>query len=444
MDDGKKLDLKKKIQEIVYTFFLDSNDFNGIPIRDISEELIIDYSISIDLIKELVIEGNISIQSSTNPHIIGFQHYKEKDQCNILEQAKEIQIVEETFGDITFEREMTEFPICVYPSPKYLEAHRNISIFGNAVYSVKLALGTPQLKLVYFDIEVLDKYANDPRYEFRFDDYSGNIYCKYDENEQPYVRSEDVIFLKSFGLGYNNSNNRLAVAPLCYLKYLSPEHQVYWMSKESQNGGKVLNEYYENIIRGNWVFSYSIFSGFIGEQNCLNELAVMIFGKNLFNKSYQKDERPREFTFFFKPTLKYYLDFVLLLDKMISDNINKDFFRGNIELDELVPIENGVVERRQKGTLRLFEEWLSMQYTDAEEALKFICGVFKKIRKERQTPAHKIMTNEYSREYDEKQKQLIKDAYTAMLNLRLAFASHPLAKGYKVPEWLENGKIKPF
>jgi hypothetical protein len=444
MEENEKQQFKNIIQEIVYSFFLESYDFNGIPLRNISEELGISYVESIDLVKELSIDGGISIQSSTNPHIIGFAHFSSENQCRVLEQAKSTSIREMKFGDVTIIHEDTEFPICVYPSPQYLEKHRDVSTFGNAVYTKKLALGAPRLNLVYFEIEVLDKYANDPRYEFRFDDYSGNIYCKYDKNEQLYVRSEDVIFLKSFGLGYDNSDNRLAVVPLTYLKNLSPENQVYWMSKESKNGGKVLPEYYENIIRGNFAFSYSIFSGFIGEQNCLNELSEHIFGRRLFNRSYQKEERPREFTFFFKPTRKNYLDFILLLDKMISDNINKDFFRGSIDLDELVPVENGVVERRPKGTLRLFEEWLLTQYTNADDALKFIFKVFKGIRKERQEPAHKITTNEYSKEYDKKQKQMIIDAYTAMMNLRLAFASHPLAKGFQVPDWLEHGKIKPF
>lgn len=76
--------LKDKIKSIVYNFILKSSDFYGIPLQNISKELNIYYVHSIDLIKELVSEEIISIQSSTNPHIIGFQHYPIDSQIHFL------------------------------------------------------------------------------------------------------------------------------------------------------------------------------------------------------------------------------------------------------------------------------------------------------------------------------------------------------------------------
>jgi hypothetical protein len=93
--------LKEKIRNRVYEFFIESNDFNGIPLRNISEEFIIDYKESIDIIKKLVIENSISIQSSTNPHIIGFQHYPIESQLKTLEDAKDVTVTVEKFGEIT-------------------------------------------------------------------------------------------------------------------------------------------------------------------------------------------------------------------------------------------------------------------------------------------------------------------------------------------------------
>ena len=80
--------MKERIENIVYDFFVVSSDFNGIPLRNISEKLNIDYENSIDIIKELVKDNIVSIQSSTNPHIIGFQHYPIDSQIHILEEAK--------------------------------------------------------------------------------------------------------------------------------------------------------------------------------------------------------------------------------------------------------------------------------------------------------------------------------------------------------------------
>lgn len=179
-----KHEISINIIKIVFDFFINSADFNGIPLRSISEKLGLDYKKSIDIIKMIVTNGEISIQSSTNPHIIGFKHYDVSDQLGILEQAKSITSTVKKIAGISFACEETEYPICLYPSPAYLKDNRDLEAFLNATYSKRLALAEPQLTLIFFDIEVLERYAQDPRYEFSFNDYSGRIYCKYDDQEQ--------------------------------------------------------------------------------------------------------------------------------------------------------------------------------------------------------------------------------------------------------------------
>ncbi len=437
--------MEEKIRNRVYDFFVKSTDFNGIPLRNISEEFQIDYKDSIDIIKKLVVENSISIQSSTNPHIIGLQHYPTEIQLKILEDAKEITVTEEKFGEITFSSENTEFPICLYPSQDYLKTNRDLSSYGSAVYTKLLALAYPHLSPRFFEIEVLERYANDPRFDFKFEDYSGKISCKYDENDNPIVREEDQVFLKSFGLGFDSKGNRLAVVYLRYLKDLTPEHQVIWKSKEVEGNCKILQEYHENTIKGNWAFSHSIFSGFLGELKCLNDLSKVIFNQAIFKRDFDGENRPKNFTFFFTPTLKNYYEFVGLLDKMISENIDKDFFKGKVELFDFEEIENGIVERKQKGTIRLFEEWLiSIYKVDNSELLKDIFKPFKKVRAERQNPAHKISENEYDIKYIELQKIIISDCYNSMRILRDIFKQHRKAHVFEIPDWLENGAIKTF
>ncbi|MEZ0453078.1 hypothetical protein ABTW24_15900 [Sphingobacterium thalpophilum] len=437
--------MKNKIQTIVYDFFVNSSDFNGIPLRNISQKLNIEYEASIDLIKELVIEDIVSIQSSTNPHIIGFQHYPIESQLSILEEAKKIKEVIHSFGDFKISSENTEFPICLYPSKIFLSKNRTLAEFGNACYTQQLALGEPHLKPIFFEIEVLDRYSNDPRFDFKFEDYSGRISCRYDENEKPIVRDEDDIFLKTFGLGFDENGNRLAVVYLRYLKDLTAEHQIYWKSREKSGNCKMLEEYHQNTIQGNWSSSYSIFSGFIGEQKCINDLTELIFSKALFRKTFEEENRPKEFTFFFTPTLKNYNDFILLLDKMISENINKDFFERKVELFEYKDLGNGLVEKQSKGTLQIFEEWLTSVFNvEGDGTISELFKPLKKIRRERQNPAHRISENQYDLKFTDKQKQIISDAYSVFRNLRNIFHQHPKAKSFEIPNWLENGKIKTF
>ena len=190
--------MEDKIRNRIYYFFVESRDFNGIPLRSISEEFKIDYERSIDLIKKLVLQNTISIQSSTNPHIIGFKHYPIEIQIKILEEAKSITESVEKFDKLIFVSENTEFPICLYPSQEFLKKNRDIDGFKSAEYTKQLALGEPHLSPRFFEIEVLERYFKDPRFNFDFGDYSGSISCKCDENGNPIVREEDQVFLKTF------------------------------------------------------------------------------------------------------------------------------------------------------------------------------------------------------------------------------------------------------
>lgn len=437
--------MEEKIRNRIYDFFIESNDFNGIPLRSISEELQIDYEESIDLIKKLVIDNSVSIQSSTNPHIIGFKHYPVDSQIKILEDAKSIMNNVEKIGEISLSFENTEYPICLYPSQDYIKSKRDLSIYKTAEYTKQLAVAEPHLSPRFFEIEVLERYSNDPRFDFKFEDYSGRISCKYDDNDNPIVREKDQVFLKTFGLGFDSHGNRLAVVYLRYLKDLTAEHQLYWQTKEVTGDCKMLKEYHENTIQGNWTSSYSIFSAFIGELKCLNDLSNRIFGVNLFNKTFDRENRPKAFTFFFTPTFKNYNEFVMLLDKMISDNINKDFFNEKVELFELVKLDDNLVERKPKGTLRLLEEWLLSTYTHPDKQILIdIFSPLRKVRRERQNPAHRISENDYDLNYIDKQKNLINQSYSSLRALRTIFQQHPKAKGFEIPDWLDNGEIKTF
>jgi hypothetical protein len=130
---------------------------------------------------------------------------------------------------------------------------------------------------------------------------------------------------------------------------------------------------------------------------------------------------------------------------MISDNINKDFFKGEIELFDVKEIEEGLVERVPKGTLRLFEEWLLSQYnTGNQEMIKDIFKPLKEVRKERQNPAHRIDENIYDKKYIEKQRVVISKAYSSIRAFREIFQQYPKAISVEIPDWLDNGKIKIF
>ncbi|MDH5611211.1 MAG: hypothetical protein OEY66_01985 [Gammaproteobacteria bacterium] len=436
----------KHIEDLVFSFFCESADFNGIGLRSISERLGLDYKDSIDKVKELVKDRVVDIQSSTNPHIIGFTHHAIEPQLDILEHAKETGISKQTFGSIGIVTENTEYPICVYPTKEYLEKNRDLSEFGYAKYKIALALAEPQLSFRFFETDVLERYSNDPRFDFEFHDFSGSISCRYDESGNPILREEDQIFLKSFGLGFNSQSDRVIAVLLCDLGRLSSEHQVYWGTKEiPASECKVLSDYYDNIIRGGWITARSVFSALIDEINAIHKLTSSIFGVPLFRKELEGDHRPKNFTFFFAPTTKNYYEFINLLDKYLSENINKSFFDGKIELEERKPIDENTFERTHKGTLRLLEEWISKVFNYADESIpKEIMKPLKRVRNERQNPAHKVIDNNYEPLLLELQREIMEACYLSIGSIRRNLQTHPRAGHVELDSRLDEDNVKYF
>lgn len=431
--------LYSAISKLVYDFFVESNDYNGIPLRQVSEELGVEYVESIDIIKLLVNDGYVMIQSSTNPHIYNFVNSKER-QNTILESAKDITEIIENNGYFQIHYENTDYPICLYPTPNVLQKKRDVSAMG--FYSKRLALCEPQLKVIYFDLNVLERYSNDPRYELHYSNYSGYISYECDKDCNSELPERDQIYLKSFGLGYDSNYNRIICVFLKDLGKLSEVQQAYWYSFEiSDTNCKMTEEYYKNMIIGCWTNSYSMYRAFICELNTLYELSQVAFGTSLFLSTFDEGA----ISFLFLPTSKNYYEFTLKLDKMISDNLNRNFFKTFTMEMYSYKEKDGVVEKINKGTIQLFETWLKQYYqTTDTKGLDDIFKSFKKVRRERQIPAHKTIDNTFSKEYAKKQDLLMREVYYAMSSLRHIFQLHPKAKDVKIPKWLDEGSIKIF
>ena len=129
---------------------------------------------------------------------------------------------------------------------------------------------------------------------------------------------------------------------------------------------------------------------------------------------------------------------------MISENINRDFFSGKVILEEEKKREDGKIVVTPKGTLALLAEWLEQSITTTVGSVDDLIKPFKEIRKLRQKPAHTLITDEYSTEYFNQQKEIIWKAYCSINNLRLILSNHPNANKELVPSWLDTAEIKNY
>ena len=164
----------------------------------------------------------------------------------------------------------------------------------------------------------------------------------------------------------------------------------------------------------------------------------------LFRDTYE-EKRPPQFSFFVKPTQGNYDEFIHLLDKMLSDNINIASFDGDIERQGRIAISVSEFEVRQKASISMLDEWLSLRYPTAppKERLAIIKPL-KEVRTLRQKPAHRVGQDVYDRKFYTLQDELIWKVYKALHNLRCLLATGPFASSYEPPYWIREFPVKGY
>lgn len=421
--------IMEPIVESALNQYFKSGDFNGLPIRTLFQS---DADRELVRIKlgELLKQELITLEFGyfhPNPHIKAFP-------VDPMHEATKKALAEDDFAHA-----------CVYPSPKVLKEHVSESDGIGKPFTRRLMLGEPQLMHHAFDLSILEFYRNEPRYHYEANDINGWISIRGEPGEDEYdgMNESDQVFLQTFGFGYDQDMTRAVVVFNRYLHDLSAEHQQIWNSKLLPDRFRLHPDYYRNSILGDWGVKISIFEAFAQELKCINDLALLIGRPPLFRNDFSI--RPRNFSFLIRPTTKEFNDFVLLLDQMMSDNINKKFFGDDISYEDEEERSDGKIVVRPKGTIRMLEEWFlkEMRFTDSKPFEDMI-KKFKNVRKLRQKPAHKPEDSKFDQKLFTEQRDLICDAYGAIRIIRLMLVNHPATKDYKVPELLYKAEIWTF
>ncbi|MDP2603706.1 MAG: AAA family ATPase [Deltaproteobacteria bacterium] len=352
--------------------YLTSGDFNGYPVPSLRREFGLTTSEAKEAVRRLLRERKIDVifgNVHPNPHIKAFSHISNEDQRKFLDEF-----------------EFTDH-ICLYPSREVLATLPDVDRFKDSPFTHELALGAGQLDYRVFDLSVLEYYRNDPRYYYETDFVNGSISIHDEHFESGTMADHDQVLLQTFGFAYDDQLNRAVAVFLRYLSKLSPEHQRIWQTKKLSGVYKLHPDYYRNTILGDWGTRISIFEAFTQELKIINAMATLMERPQLFRESFA-EERPKEFGFLLRPTLAEFNAFVLLLDKMMSDNINKEFFANEIPLEEDEERPDGKIVVRQKGMIALLEAWVRKYFRPANrKPMDHMFKGFRAVRKLRQKPA---------------------------------------------------------
>jgi hypothetical protein len=240
--------------------------------------------------------------------------------------------------------------------------------------------------------------------------------------------------------------NRAVAVYLRYLTDLSPEHQQIWRTKELSGDYHLHSDYYRNTIIGDWGERVPIFDTFMKEVYLINRMAEAMGRPRLFRRDFGEygDSKPQKFGFLVRPTLEEFNGFVLLLDKMLSDNIDKRFFRKEVPEETETERKDGKIVIQNKGTLQMLDEWIRKYFRTSDwEPWDESIAALRDVRKLRQKPAHSMDENYFDQQYFKKQRELIIKSYGAVRTLRMLLENNKAVKASNiiVPDWLREGKI---
>lgn len=415
------------VLEAITYHFVHSVDFNGILASQLAEQVAFSQPTFIAVLERLLTNEEIAIAFNHyqgNPHILRFPSPDTQRQLELLRSEP-----------------LNEFGL--YPTAKVLIHREGLAAFTDRPFMKRLALGEAQLTPVFFELSALEPYYRDPRYLFHYADMGGRISIRDEASRSSDVHNRDKIFLQTFGIAYDGCRNRVVVVYLRYLADLSPEHQQIWNARTVEGPCEMNSDYARASLYGDWPEHYSAYHALLTEIAEINKLSVLIGKPSLFRDDFSAG-RPAGFHPMLRPTGRGLQEFVHLLDKMVSENLNRDFFRNDIPLEEELPREDGKVQVVSLGTLKLLRKWLSTHYRSADDAdvSDEILIPIKTIRDLRQKPAHAIDVDKFDISLPGEQDKLLLDVRKALQKLRLILMSHPRARSkYQPPDWLDGDKI---
>ena len=396
---------KKELMDSIVEYYLASTDFNGLSLANLNGYNTNDLE---ELIRDGMIEA-VSFDDCLNPYIRRFDF-------NI---TIEIQIQNT--------RQKAASEVVLFPTK---EALSNAVVDPNKPYSVELIRGEAQLKIIFFDPQIVVMYITNPKYVNLFYGHRGYI-SKREEYYDPNNDKGALVGDYAIAYKYGDKPERAIGVSLRELGNLSSRQQMLWKGFElSEQSNYVVNKRYaKEMVNGEWSNEIWIFDALLDEMAIINTLCEAIGIPPMFNKTYSltEEERPIGYITLLVPTKRYFYEFIVSLEKLLISNLNPKTF--TTEGPHVRPVYKLDSDGKDKGTLTLLSDWMISNTSPKDNIEEFIINPLRKIRRTRQLPAHKLDVDDYNLDYITDQVDVIKSAYTAIGAIRLRLSKHPNCRG---------------
>lgn len=399
-----------------------STDANGYPVRKLLEHganlsevhALVDKAVKTEQLHVVFAEIDTNPHINRLPQILRLPYEKAIEKCNLAEA-------------------------CLYPSPQTIIAMVNLDRHKDSPYTLRLWRGGSSLDLVFFDIEVLERYRNDPRYRFRLRSFGGSIW--YHDVEGPgKLSSRDECYIERFGIGNAENGQRVLCSMLYQLRGLTSAHQLAWQAHERTDECRLNPISFDAWFKGDWPSHGSLFDAVVAEIQVINKIAISAFDKPFFSEEYD-EFIPKHYGVLLRPTKREYIEFAKALDVMLSENINRDFFPASVSRVRKRKVKGEEV-LETLGSIGLLQTWLEQSFRPKDfDPTVEICNPLKQIRSARSSGSHKELIDSYDLEFERRQSELLQQAYHSLNGLRQILMLHPHAGEPEIPDWLNEERI---
>lgn len=414
MDSEATLPNRDDVLAEVIRFYLNSGDFNGLPVES--------HDPRGTALGELLADGLIEITSDrayVNAHIKPWAPRESWEQERSLTEA----LAGETLA-------------CVYPSPAAMSSV-DLSHMADTPYQRDLAAGRGSLDLVYFEMAAIEPYRNDPRYWFDLDDF-GVSWGIGDEAWSDAAEVErDKITTVRAGFAFDKDElagagptKRYVCALMCDLWRLTPTHQQRMRTWEVERPDRFMpHPTWWAMQMGAWPEHIGLFDKVLTEMEAVSQTWKLAFGEPLFRST----QRHRSWGWLIRPSSTEWDQFVLLTDQLLSENIN------TAALDAAgAPTANAQGDRL--GTMNRLGEFFYTRTSAPKQQVDETFAPFKAIRRARQKPAHAATAPTTDADAFVRQRDVLIDLAKSLEALRRFLQRQPkvVAADWKPSEYLEK------
>ena len=405
--------MKDKILKEIIDCYTMSNEAKGLPFKNIKNFN------KVEEVIELVEEDKIQVlhvEDTMNPFVKNYNVRKEtKTQIEDLKSNPN--------------------ECVLYPSEKVVIELRPDKGLPYSTLSKNSNVGRNDL--IYFKQEVLRKYVDYENYKVQNNGFNYNVIT----TDEAVDKGLEFIQIRHCAPSRKpDSNERSLATTLNELNNLPSKEQMYWSTFEIEDQKEwIVNEGFKKAyLIGEWLDEVWFYDEIINNISLINKMCINANFTPLFQREFkfnlhsqiEQIEKPKDYNPILNPNLKEYKQFLLTLNNMVVENINKDFFK-NLERLNGVEIKFKAENGTDYGTINLLEQFLKCILKDHEnnneskEIIKEIIPPLKEIRKIRNS-IHKIEEFKADNSYYEKQEEIVEKIYNSTFALLSFFGAHPI------------------